>query len=128
LLAAVDKNFHMKTIKNYSISLCLVVALVATAFTQDDKNKQVDFKVRGVCEMCKERIEAAAMIKGVKLVKWDAKAQSAKVYFNSTKTSEEAIQKAIAQVGHDTEKIQATDSAYQTLPACCAYRDGVDVH
>jgi hypothetical protein len=33
------------------------------------------------------------------------------------------IQKAIAQVGHDTEKYKAPDDGYKNLPECCFYRE-----
>jgi Cu(I)/Ag(I) efflux system membrane fusion protein len=37
-------------------------------------------------------------------------------------TNRNAIQKAIANAGHDTEKIKAEDKVYNTLPECCKYR------
>jgi hypothetical protein len=33
------------------------------------------------------------------------------------------IQKAIAQIGHDTEKFKAPDEVYNKLPECCLYRE-----
>jgi len=35
------------------------------------KDTTVYFKVRGACEMCKERIEETAKIKGVRSASWD---------------------------------------------------------
>ena len=33
------------------------------------------------------------------------------------------IQESIAAVGHDTQKIIATDEAYASVHPCCKYRD-----
>ena len=44
------------------------------------------------------------------------------VQFDDAKTNSEAIQKAIAQAGHDTEKFKAPDNVYKELPECCLYR------
>ena len=33
------------------------------------------------------------------------------------------IHKSIAEIGHDTEKVTATDKAYNSLDPCCKYRD-----
>lgn len=92
------------------------------------KVETATFKVVGVCKMCKERIENAALIKGVKFAEWEKETQILTVIYKTKQTNPEAIQKAVAEHGHDTETITATDEAYQKLPACCAYRDGVEVH
>lgn len=42
--------------------------------------------------------------------------------FDVPKTNSDAIQKAIAKVGHDTEKFKAPDDVYKKLPECCLYR------
>jgi Cu(I)/Ag(I) efflux system membrane fusion protein len=44
------------------------------------------------------------------------------LHFDTAKTSLEAISKAIAQVGHDTEFDKAPDDVYNALPGCCKYR------
>ena len=86
-------------------------------------------KVTGVCGMCKRRIETAVYgVSGVKDAAWDSKTQALKVSYDSKKATNETIQKRIAAVGHDTEKVRADDKAYGKLPDCCRYRDGVEVH
>lgn len=102
------------------------ILLSVNAFGQ--KNKTAEFEVKGVCDMCRVRIENAALLKGVKYAKWDKESKKVKVYFNSKKTSEKAIHEAIAQKGHDTSKVKAKDEAYAKLPDCCKYRDGVKDH
>jgi len=81
------------------------------------------FGVSGNCDLCKERIEKAAKsVNGVSSAVWDVKTKKIQVEFNATRTNPDAIQKAIAKVGHDTEKFKATNEAYNKLPECCLYR------
>lgn len=82
------------------------------------------FKVSGNCDMCKDRIETAAKdVGGVLSASWDADKQMMHLNFDPKKTSTDEVQKAIAAVGHDTEKYKAPDSVYNELPECCLYRD-----
>jgi len=39
------------------------------------------------------------------------------------KTNINDIHQFIADLGHDTDKIKASDLAYNSLDACCKYRD-----
>jgi Cu(I)/Ag(I) efflux system membrane fusion protein len=80
-------------------------------------------KVSGNCDMCKDRIETAAKsVSGVKSANWDVKTKTIELNFDPGKTNSDEIQKAIAKVGHDTEKYKAPDEVYKTLPECCLYR------
>jgi len=80
-------------------------------------------KVSGECDMCKDRIETAAKtVSGVKSAEWTAEKQMLNVEFDPNKTNSDAIQKAIAKAGHDTEKFKAPDEVYKQLPECCLYR------
>lgn len=45
------------------------------------------------------------------------------IAFITTKKSELKIKRALADVGHDTKEIKATDQVYEKLDACCNYRD-----
>jgi len=81
------------------------------------------FGVSGNCDLCKERIEKAAKsVSGVSSAVWNVKTKKIHVEFNATTTNPDAIQKAIAKVGHDTEKFKAPDEVYKQLPECCLYR------
>ena len=95
-------------------------------------NKKVitsEFKVSGVCGMCKDRIEKAALIKGVKFAEWTKENQMLKVIYKKGKVKEDDIHKALAKAGHDTEKAKAEDAVYDKLPFCCGYREeGAKVH
>ncbi len=81
------------------------------------------FKVSGNCEMCKDRIEKVAKaINGVESADWNVANKTFSVKFSPDKTNKEAIQKAIALAGHDTEGFKAPDDVYKKLPECCLYR------
>ena len=81
-------------------------------------------KVGGACEMCKDRIETADLsVSGVESANWESESQLLHLNFDAAKTNSDAIQKAVAKVGHDTEKYKASDDVYKDLPGCCLYRE-----
>lgn len=85
--------------------------------------QQATFGVSGNCEMCKDRIEKAAIsVKGVATAVWDVDSKKIAVKFYGSETDVNALQKAIALVGHDTEKYKAENDIYDGLPSCCKYR------
>jgi Cu(I)/Ag(I) efflux system membrane fusion protein len=85
-------------------------------------SSEISFGVRGNCTMCKATIEKAAnSVNGVASAFWDVDKKKIDVTFNSEKTNEMAIQKAIAAVGYDTEDFTSDSIAYQNLPSCCLY-------
>lgn len=84
--------------------------------------KHVMVKVGGECGMCKDRIETAAKsVSGVESATWEIDSKMLHLNFDSTITSSDEIQKAIAKAGHDTEKFKAPDEVYKELPECCLY-------
>lgn len=83
----------------------------------------------GICNDCKERIENAAYLHGVKRADWDKHAQELTVSYKPAKVSLLQIEKSIANAGHDAGEIKASDSAYAQLPSCCAYHEkGTHTH
>ncbi len=119
----------MKTFIKPILILCLGIAFAGISFARETSAVDTtQFKVSGVCGMCKSRIENAALIKGVKWTQWDLESEVLTVIYRSDKIEADAIHRAVAQAGHDTEKVKATDEAYMKLPRCCAYRDGVHKH
>ncbi len=103
----------------------LLFFISSFVYSQDINNKSVktSFKVSGVCEMCKLRIEKGAIkIKGVKYASWDVNSNKLSIIYNSNKINIDNIHKNIAKFGHDTEKYKATDKVYQSLPDCCYYK------
>jgi copper chaperone CopZ len=81
----------------------------------------VSFSVKGNCDECKERIENAADIKGVKNAVWNEEKQAVTVTFDSKKVTQDQIEKAIAKSGHATQHEKVDPVAYKALPACCKY-------
>ncbi|MDM1408757.1 efflux RND transporter periplasmic adaptor subunit [Myroides sp. DF42-4-2] len=80
------------------------------------------FVVHGNCDMCKARIEKAAKaVPGVVGATWNSKDQLLHLNFDSSKTDQNKISKAVAQAGHDTALDQAPDQVYKDLPPCCLY-------
>ncbi len=118
----------METIKIGTVIILLIYMFSSSANAASKKTTTIEFKVEGVCGQCEKRIENAALIKGVKLAEWNKKTKMLKVVFVTRKTNKETIQKSIAEAGHDSEKFKAPDAKYKSLPACCAYRDGVATH
>ena len=81
------------------------------------------FGVKGSCDMCKQRIETAAKsVNGVLSAHWDKEKQMIHLQYDPSKTSVDAISKAIAKVGHDTDTDKADQTVYDQLPGCCKYR------
>ena len=80
-------------------------------------------EVKGNCEMCKARIEAAALnTEGVQKANWNVETKILEIDFDKDKTTVKAVEKNIAKAGHQTEHVKADQSAYDELPACCIYK------
>lgn len=109
------------------LTLIISFLLLAVGVNADDNKKDIvteTYLVSGNCGECKERIEKAAYVKGVKLAEWDKEEKKLTVTYKKSKTSGEEILKSIADAGYDSEKITASEEAYAKLPACCNYRTG----
>ena len=109
----------------YILFLCLTL-LSTTLFAQDAKNEKFTstvFKVFGACEECKDRIELAIKGRGVRLGIWNVETKMLILEYDSTVISLEKIQNKILSVGHDLETKKANDKVYNSLDACCRYRE-----
>ena len=80
--------------------------------------------VKGNCEECKDRIENAADIKGVKNAIWTEKTNVLTVTYDSQKVTLVQIEEAIAKAGHTTANKVADTKSYKKLPDCCKYEQG----
>jgi copper chaperone CopZ len=119
----------MKSI--YRISIVILLALASFSGVHAQKKSKVasaEFAVEGVCGMCKSRIENAALIKGVKMANWNQETGKIALIYKPSKVDLNTIHQALADAGHDTDKIKATDEAYKNMPGCCDYRGGVKSH
>jgi copper chaperone CopZ len=109
----------MKT--KFFILMAGVLLIGMSAFASGKKTEKIN--VAGKCGMCETRIEKAALaIDGVKKADYDLKAKTLAVTYDENKTNTDGIEKAMAAVGHDTDKFKAEDAVYSKLPGCCKYR------
>ncbi|NNC82215.1 MAG: heavy-metal-associated domain-containing protein [Flavobacteriales bacterium] len=111
----------MKTI--FRTLLLAAILFVAPSIQAQDKIVETSFTVSGVCGMCEDRIEKAVDVKGVKYADYDLDTQTLSIIFNTQRITEEEIHQLLNEVGHDTERSMATDEQYNTVHACCKYRD-----
>lgn len=80
--------------------------------------------VKGNCDDCKERIENAADIKGVKTSNWNKDKKVLTVTFDSKKVTLTQIEEAISKAGYATANKAADANSYKKLPDCCKYEQG----
>lgn len=108
-----------------NIVLLLMISLMGISVqAQEKKNKNAkyDIEVNGNCDMCKKRIEKAALsVKGVKSAVWHIDHQDLHLVLDENKVSINQVHEAIAKVGHDTDKVKANDEVYNDLHGCCQY-------
>jgi hypothetical protein len=110
------------------ITFMLLFALATNQIKAQSKIITDTISVQGNCKECKERIEDAAFIKGVKSALWDKEKDLLTVIYNSDKTSLENISLAVANIGHDTRLHTGNEKKYKKLPSCCAYRTRPCLH
>ena len=105
----------------------VLLVVTSTAQAQNNMNmkmpsaKSETFKVWGNCDMCKTRIEKAALEDGATNANWDQKTKMLALTFDPAKSSIDSFGKKLASVGHDTEKYKTDEKTYNALPECCKY-------
>lgn len=106
------------------IIILISFAVLTTFAAAQDKNKKMSFEVDGVCEMCKMRIEKAALgVPGVKFANWSVPTHELALVIDERKTNAMQVKMALAEVGHDSKELKATQEAYDKVHACCRYRE-----
>lgn len=108
--------------KKYIFSLLAVVAMTLNS-TAQSKITETSLEVDGLCGMCKQRIENAAYLPGVKKVNWDKETHQLDLVFRNDKVSKEDIIASINAAGHDVKGAIASDEQYANIHGCCKYRD-----
>lgn len=83
--------------------------------------EKTSFKVYGNCGMCEKRIEKAATMDGVLSADWSQETRMLTLEYDAEKVDLMEVHQAIADAGHDTEKVKADDKTYKELPGCCRY-------
>ena len=114
--------------KNLLIIAFALFCIQGNAQKKPSKTDTTSFTVSGVCGMCEERIEAALDVVGVKSAEWEKDTQLIQVEFNPKKITIEDLHRILAKAGHKTDKVEADPKAYDALPGCCKYDDGVKAH
>lgn len=106
--------------KTVLLSIVFILSLSFSLLAQNVKKEE--FKVFGNCGMCESRIEKATSdLDGVSSADWNKETKMLAVTFDEEEVKLDDIHKAIAKVGHDTEKEKASDQIYNALPGCCQY-------
>lgn len=109
--------------KTLLIILSCILISTQISFAQKKQIVKDTISVDGNCEQCKERIEDAAFIKGVKKAEWDKTTKKLAIIYDQGKTTLKAIETSIAKAGHNAGDVKALPADYQKLPSCCAYKD-----
>jgi len=113
--------------KLYSIPVfTLLLLFVSLSSFGQSKVTQDTIRVEGVCDMCKERIELALDLKGIKFAEWAPETKQLVLVYRNDKIREDEIRKTLAGIGHDNGDFKAKDEVYENLPFCCRYRDNLD--
>ncbi|MEO0898040.1 MAG: heavy-metal-associated domain-containing protein [Bacteroidota bacterium] len=105
------------------VGLTSIAQEKATEKSADSKVVETSFWVDGVCGMCKNTIETALDVKGVRFAEWDQQTGIAKVIYRSDKLSEMELKKLVSKVGYRTKDVKENKEAYENLPFCCQYKE-----
>lgn len=117
-----QKSKYKSMSKKIILILMLMVGFITLAQEKKNKNAEYDIEVNGNCEMCKKRIEKAAIsVKGVKSAVWHQDDKILHLIINEEKCALLEVEKSIAAVGHDTQNVKATEEQFQQLHGCCQY-------
>ena len=117
----------MKLIKPI-ISVIFLLLLCSEGMAQVVSDTTAITRVAGACEMCRSRIEKAAMErKGVKQASWNSVTQLLTVSFNKEQVSLSQILCRVADRGHENDFETARDAVYKSFPSCCDYRSKIGI-
>lgn len=106
--------------KSYISRVILGLFLLSVQFIFAQNLSKSQFKVKGNCEMCKERIETTAKKAGAKGAMYSIDSQILTLETDSNISTDEILKK-VAEAGHDNEKFKALNENYDSLPECCHY-------
>ena len=112
----------MKSIKIIFLFAVLFTAGLSVS-AQGKKPVTTSFWVGGVCDMCKERIERAVDVSGVRSISYDLDHHQLTVVYLPKKITEDKLHDLLNAAGHDTSRSMASDEAYESVHGCCKYRE-----
>ena len=105
-------------------SLLLIFSLLMGINSYAQKKAEATFTVKAVCGMCEDRIEEAFDTKGIVSAEYDLHEEKLTVVYKTKHYSDVLdLHRIATAVGHDTDKLTATDEAYANLHGCCKYRE-----
>lgn len=113
-------------------SILKVVFFIAVVFftcntvSAQKTNQKAVIKTTLHCDHCKECETCGQLfnkemlkIKGLKMYELDDKAMTFTVYYNSKKTTLQAIKEGISKLGYDADEVKADAVGYEKLDGCC---------
>lgn len=103
------------------LSIVSATLMLSSCSAQMKSARTTTVHVNGDCGMCEKTIERVAFVKGEAEADWDVDAKTARITYDSVRTTLDAVLERIAQAGYDSEKYLAPDAAYAALPGCCQY-------
>lgn len=108
-----------RCLRTGALAMLLAMAALLHSCTATG-NATAEFWVRGNCEMCQERIEAALQaVEGVASAHYDLDAHMARVHYDSVRVKPDDLHGACASAGYETKTTPASADAYDALPKCC---------
>jgi outer membrane receptor protein involved in Fe transport/copper chaperone CopZ len=110
--------------KLYISRIILGIFLLSAPFIFAQNLSKNQFKVKGNCEMCKERIESTAKKAGANEARYSVDSQTLTLETDNNVSTDDILKK-VAEAGHDNEKFKSTDANYEALPECCHYERDV---
>ncbi len=109
-----SRNYSQKAFNIFG----LILMLLLSSCTEHRVKSR--FFTQGGCEECKLLIEEALeKMSGVDSVAWSYQTSLTTVIFDTTRTNEEDLQKALAKKGFETAYFPADTEAQKNLPPCC---------
>lgn len=123
-ISITHKNTIMKVLKANTLILFFGALVALLNIQATEKVIETSFWVAANCEHCKDRIETAVDVKGVKFAEFDVETKQLKIAYKTDVININQIHQLLAAAGHDTKKVKATDAAYNKITKdCCKYRD-----
>jgi copper chaperone CopZ len=97
----------------------MLLMVIGLGLSVNAKSVVTEFKVKGQCGECKERIENALDLQGISFAIWDADTKILTIRYNDKRFTEDDIHKIISDLGYATSKVAANKEAESKLPGCC---------
>jgi hypothetical protein len=104
--------------------LLLLYLVLASGIATHRKRRKLHFKSAVYAECVKIESSEHLDVPGIIMADWDVESKDLTIAYKTKKISGEGIHQLVADAGHDTDQIKATDEVYANIHGCCKYRDG----